>query len=180
MMVVHREPGIDAEQVAVLALLAARLPAAELENVKAATPEELRGRADCKRSIELNVSISTAHTRCFRRRKRGDSQPSSNASPVRSIPCAEWKLSKAAASASTARAISARAPVRKTSLNESAKVPGCECWKTYHSLGGEAEALNTPPRYAAHPFMPPPTFVHSSHEGHAFFSSLEGPQFLQI
>lgn len=42
---VQREPGIDAEQVAksVLALLAARLPAAELENAKAATPEELHG-----------------------------------------------------------------------------------------------------------------------------------------
>jgi uncharacterized protein (DUF2267 family) len=42
---VHREPGIDAEQVAkaVLALLAARLPPAELENAKAATPEELHG-----------------------------------------------------------------------------------------------------------------------------------------
>ena len=42
---VHREPGIDAEQVAkaVLALLAVRLPAAELENAKAATPEELHG-----------------------------------------------------------------------------------------------------------------------------------------
>jgi uncharacterized protein (DUF2267 family) len=40
---VHREPGIDAEQVtkAMLALLAARLPLAELENAKAATPEEL-------------------------------------------------------------------------------------------------------------------------------------------
>ena len=42
---VHREPGIDAEQVAkaVLALLAARLPPAELENAKAATPESLHG-----------------------------------------------------------------------------------------------------------------------------------------
>lgn len=41
---VHREPGIDAEQVArgVLALLAARLPPAELEDVKAATPRALR------------------------------------------------------------------------------------------------------------------------------------------
>jgi uncharacterized protein (DUF2267 family) len=39
----HREPGIDPEQVAkaVLALLAARLPAAEHENAKAAAPEEL-------------------------------------------------------------------------------------------------------------------------------------------
>ena len=42
---VHREPGIDAEQVAkaILALLAARLPPPELENAKAATPEELHG-----------------------------------------------------------------------------------------------------------------------------------------
>jgi uncharacterized protein (DUF2267 family) len=37
---VHRDPGIDAEQVAraVFALLAARLPAAEIEEAKAATP----------------------------------------------------------------------------------------------------------------------------------------------
>ena len=41
---VHRRPGIDAEQVtkAVLALLSVRLPPAELENAKAATPEEIR------------------------------------------------------------------------------------------------------------------------------------------
>ena len=41
---VHRDPGIDAEQVArgVLALLAERLPEAELEDAKAVTPEELR------------------------------------------------------------------------------------------------------------------------------------------
>lgn len=41
---VHRDPGIDAEQVAhaVFALLAAHLPAAELEDVKAVTPKELR------------------------------------------------------------------------------------------------------------------------------------------
>jgi uncharacterized protein (DUF2267 family) len=40
---VHRDPGIDAEQVvrAVLALLAARLPAGELEDAKAATPRPL-------------------------------------------------------------------------------------------------------------------------------------------
>jgi uncharacterized protein (DUF2267 family) len=40
---VHRDPGIDAEQVAraVLALLAARLPAGELEDAKAATPQPL-------------------------------------------------------------------------------------------------------------------------------------------
>jgi len=39
----HRDPGIDAEQVArcLFALLAARLPAAELEDAKAATPREL-------------------------------------------------------------------------------------------------------------------------------------------
>jgi uncharacterized protein (DUF2267 family) len=41
---VHRDAGIDAEQVAraVLALLAAHLPAAELEDAKAVTPKELR------------------------------------------------------------------------------------------------------------------------------------------
>lgn len=42
---VHRDPGIDAEQVAqsVLALLAERLPASELEDVRAVTPKALRG-----------------------------------------------------------------------------------------------------------------------------------------
>lgn len=42
---VHREPGIDAEVVAkaVLALLASRLPEAEIENAKAVTPEDLHG-----------------------------------------------------------------------------------------------------------------------------------------
>ena len=41
---VHRDPAIDAEQVAhaVFALLAARLPAAEIEDAKAATPKALR------------------------------------------------------------------------------------------------------------------------------------------
>ncbi|MGO9774460.1 MAG: DUF2267 domain-containing protein [Roseiarcus sp.] len=40
----HRDPGIDAEQVArvVLALLAERLPATELEDVRAVTPKALR------------------------------------------------------------------------------------------------------------------------------------------
>ncbi|MCW5748073.1 MAG: DUF2267 domain-containing protein [Alphaproteobacteria bacterium] len=42
---VHRDPGVDAEQVAhaVFALLAARLPPAELEDAKAATPATLHG-----------------------------------------------------------------------------------------------------------------------------------------
>lgn len=41
---VHRDPGIDAEQVArgIFALLAARLPAAEIEDAKAATPKAVR------------------------------------------------------------------------------------------------------------------------------------------
>ncbi len=41
---VHRDPAIDAEQVAhvILALLAARLPADEIEDAKAATPKALR------------------------------------------------------------------------------------------------------------------------------------------
>ncbi len=40
---VHRDPGVDAEEVAraVFALLAARLPAAEVEDAKAATPKSL-------------------------------------------------------------------------------------------------------------------------------------------
>jgi uncharacterized protein (DUF2267 family) len=40
---VHRDPAIDPEQVAraVLALIAARLPAAEVEDAKTATPKEL-------------------------------------------------------------------------------------------------------------------------------------------
>jgi uncharacterized protein (DUF2267 family) len=40
---VHRDPGIDAEQVAraVFAMLAARLPPAEIEDAKAATPKPL-------------------------------------------------------------------------------------------------------------------------------------------
>ena len=40
---VHRDPGVDAEEVAraVFAVLAARLPAAEIEDAKAATPKQL-------------------------------------------------------------------------------------------------------------------------------------------
>ena len=40
---VHRDPGVDSEEVAraVFALIAARLPAAEVEDAKAATPKEL-------------------------------------------------------------------------------------------------------------------------------------------
>jgi uncharacterized protein (DUF2267 family) len=40
---VHRDPGVDAEEVAraVFALLAARVPAAELEDAQAATPQPL-------------------------------------------------------------------------------------------------------------------------------------------
>lgn len=41
---VHRDPGVDAEEVAraVFAMIAARLPAAEVEDAKAATPKALR------------------------------------------------------------------------------------------------------------------------------------------
>ena len=40
---VHRDPGVDAEQVAraVFAMLVARLPTAEVEDIKAATPKPL-------------------------------------------------------------------------------------------------------------------------------------------
>lgn len=42
---VHRDPAIDAEEVAraTFALLTARLPAAEIEDAKTATPKELHG-----------------------------------------------------------------------------------------------------------------------------------------
>src|SRR6266699_3854680 len=61
-----------------------------------------------------------------------------------------WQLSKAATSASTACASSAQAPLRKTSVSESAKLPGWESRKTlvsvtaYHSFSGEVEASSTP------------------------------------
>src|SRR5436305_8923862 len=67
-----------------------------------------------------------------------------------SVSLSAWSLSKAATSASTACASSARAPLRKTSVNGSAKLAGWESWKTlvsvtaYHSFGGEVEASNTP------------------------------------
>src|SRR6266571_4082148 len=67
-----------------------------------------------------------------------------------SVSLSAWQLSRAATSASTACASSARAPLRKTSVSGSAKVPGWESWKTlvsltaYHSFGGEVEASNTP------------------------------------
>src|SRR5271168_638104 len=67
-----------------------------------------------------------------------------------SVSLPAWLLSKAATSASTACSNSARAPLRKTSVNGSENVPGWVSWKTlvsvtaYHSFGGEVEALNTP------------------------------------
>src|SRR5262249_19266309 len=57
--------------------------------------------------------------------------------------------SKLETSASTACARSARAPLRKTSVSGSVKVPGCESCKTlvsvtaYHSFAGEVEASST-------------------------------------
>src|SRR5262245_10823646 len=60
-----------------------------------------------------------------------------------------WQLSKLETSASTACARSARAPLRKTSVSGSVKVPGCESCKTlvsvtaYHSFAGEVEASST-------------------------------------
>src|SRR6266508_4084044 len=56
-----------------------------------------------------------------------------------------WQLSKAATSASTACASSAQVPLRKTSVSESAKLPGWESRKTlvsvtaYHSLYGSVD-----------------------------------------
>src|ERR1700756_4904604 len=67
-----------------------------------------------------------------------------------SVSLSAWQLSKLETSASTACARRARAPLRKTSVSGSVKVPGCENWKTlvsvtaYHSFAGEVEASNTP------------------------------------
>src|SRR5712691_5036484 len=67
-----------------------------------------------------------------------------------SVSLSAWQPSKAATSASTACASSARAPLRNTSVSGSAKVPGWQSGKTlvsvtaYHSFGGEVEASNTP------------------------------------
>ena len=67
-----------------------------------------------------------------------------------SVSLSAWQLSNAVISASTACARSDRAPLRKTSVSGSARVPGWESWKTlvsvwaYHSFSGEVEASNTP------------------------------------
>src|SRR5207248_8111772 len=80
--------------------------------------------------------------RLFDRRAQGG-RPSS-------VSLSAWQLSKAATSASTAWARSARAPLRKTSVSGSAKLPGWESRNTlgsvtaYHSFAGEVEASNTP------------------------------------
>src|SRR6516225_2054959 len=67
-----------------------------------------------------------------------------------SVSLSAWLASKTATSASTACPSSARAPLRRTSVSGSAKVPGWQSWKTlalvtaYHSFGGEVEASSTP------------------------------------
>src|SRR6516164_6468181 len=79
-----------------------------------------------------------------------------------------WSPRKPATSASTACANSARAPLRKISVNGSLKVPGGAnlitlSWVTaYHSFGGEVEAFEHPHDTPPYPFIPSPTFAHSS------------------
>src|SRR6476619_7563124 len=93
----------------------------------------LRHRTDAGHDLTLG-QMSVAHHRW---------RPSS-------VCLSAWQLSKAATSASTACANNARAPLRKTSVSGSAKVPGWESCKTlvsvtaYHSFSGEVEASNTP------------------------------------
>ena len=105
----------------------------------------------------MPVTISRSGRWPWRTRRR---RPSS----VISSP---YLSSKLATSASTACARSARAPLRKTSVNGSAKVPGWENCKTLVSVmaylpsmesGGLEHLHDTPP----HPFMPSPTFEYSS------------------
>src|SRR5215470_8562435 len=65
-------------------------------------------------------------------------------------------------------ASSARAPLRKTSVSGSAKVPRWVSWKTlvsvtaYHSFGGEVGGFEHPHDTPPYPFMPSPTFADSS------------------
>ena len=67
-----------------------------------------------------------------------------------SVGLSAWQPSNAVISASTACARSDRAPLRKTSVSGSARVPGWESWKTlvsvwaYHSFSGEMEASEHP------------------------------------
>ena len=87
-----------------------------------------------------------------------------------SVSWSAWRLSKAATSASTACESSARAPLRRTSVSGSENVPGWESWKTlllataYHSFGGEVGGFEHPHDTPPYPFMPSPTFAHSSVE----------------
>src|SRR6516165_12781687 len=79
-----------------------------------------------------------------------------------------WSPRKPATSASTACANSARAPLRKISVNGSLKAPGGAnlitlSWVTaYHSFGGEVEAFEHPHDTPPYPFIPSPTFAHTS------------------
>src|SRR5215471_5418290 len=85
-----------------------------------------------------------------------------------SVNLSACRLSKAVTSASTACASSARAPLRKTSVSGSAKVPRWVSWKTlvsvtaYHSFGGEVGGFEHPHDTPPYPFMPSPTFADSS------------------
>src|SRR5215468_2862179 len=95
-----------------------------------------------------------------------------------SVSLSACMLSKAATSASTACASSARAPLRKTSVSGSAKVRGWESRKTlvsvtaYHSFGGEVGGFEHPHDTPPYPLMPSPTFAHSSRKTHLFHDCL--------
>src|SRR5438309_7146991 len=104
------------------------------------SPPRSRTRGQCTATGPMPVMISRAGRCPWRTNRR---RPSS-------VSLSAWQLSKLETSASTACARSARAPLRKTSVSGSLKVPGCESWKTlvsvtaYHSFAGEVEASNTP------------------------------------
>ena len=131
-----------------------------------ATPSPTRSRTRGQRTATGPMPVMISRSgRCPWRTSRR--RPSS-------VSLSAWLLSKAATSASTACASSARAPLRKTSVSGSVNVPG---WNELENVslghgvsllrwrsGGVEHPHDTPP----YPFMPSPTFAHSSRNMRGF------------
>src|SRR5215813_11068104 len=159
-----REPaGVPAEQCDQRFLEVAGRDALEVEDrdqhLQALRPARV-GRQNCRRKADALATFAAAVTHA---RAAHSHRPSS-------VSLSAWQLSKLETSASTACARSARAPLRKTSVSGSVKVPGCESCKTlvsvtaYHSFAGEVEASSTSTirrltlsrRHQLSPIAPPP------------------------
>src|SRR5215813_1797150 len=159
-----REPaGVPAEQCDQRFLEVAGRDALEVEDrdqhLQALRPARV-GRQNCRRKADALATFAAAvtHARAAHSHRTdaghdltlGQMPWRTNRRRPSSVSLSAWQLSKLETSASTACARSARAPLRKTSVSGSVKVPGCESWKTlvsvtaYHSFAGEVEASNTP------------------------------------